>query len=82
MKNFTKKFLKTKLKSSELTIENIDWNAKRSKEKLEIPVKLYKELSKVFPHSLLIEYLKEGNHTTTFMAGFITGWAEKNKNIK
>jgi len=81
MKKFTKKFINQKLKI-EMSIENIKYNAKKANKKLGIPEKLYLELSKEFPHSKLRQTLDKTNSPTTFMAGFIIGWAEKNYKTK
>ena len=77
MKKLTQKFLKNGLIKSELTFENINWNAKRLSKKLRIPKELYLELSEKFPQSKLRQDCDKANSPTTFMAGFVVGWIEK-----
>ncbi len=79
MKNWTKKFLKRKSESPS-TLGNIFSNAKSAMKFLNIPEKLYIELSKKFSISNL--RMSITNKETAFMAGFVAGWVEKGRKIK
>jgi|26BtaG_2_1085354.scaffolds.fasta_scaffold00142_29 helix-turn-helix protein len=81
MKKWTKKFLKKELIGGGFTYKNVLHNAKLVEKKLNIPRKLYLELSEEFPLSNLNLSL-DGHSVTTFMAGFIVGCVEKSKEIK
>ncbi len=81
MKQFTKKFINRK-PTNDNNIKNKAHNAKKANEKLGIPEKLYLELSKEFPkNNLHRACYKINDISTAFIAGFIVGWAEKNKKI-
>lgn len=83
MKQFTKKFLSKRVKSKKCTKGAIKHNAKRAEKILKMPKKLYLELSYNFPRSRLcadLEIMK--GSATTFMAGFLCGWAESSSKIK
>lgn len=81
MKNWTKKFLKSK-SVGDITLKNISTNAKKAKKNLNVPEELYLELSDKFPESNLRHSLESANLPSTFMAGFVVGWAEKNRKTK
>jgi len=79
MKKWTKKFLNGKPiglpRQSEIKV-----NSKNAEKTLEIPAKLWLELSENYV--LTNDLWEIGDIRTAFMAGVAVGWAEKSKKIK
>ena len=83
MKKYTKKFLNKVVKGKTSWDKTVK-NSEGAKRELGIPKKLYIELSENIAEKNLFRSIieLEDFESTLFIAGFVIGWAEKNKNIK
>jgi len=81
MKKYTEKFLNSKA-TKPSHYDNVYFNAQKAHTKLQIPEALWIELNWGLSSRPLIKSIPPKEKNTMFMAGFVAGWAERNKKIK